>query len=213
MEIKEVTLLLQNELEQLKNAVSDIDETLFFSPLKEEKWSIAEHLLHLTLSLLPVNNLFKQPELMLERWGKSNRESREIEVFLADYKKALATADWKAFPPFVPKTTTEPADYLQKHSSTSEDKKNDFYQLTGETIKGLREKIQLDENATKTDVIFGFAQQYNYFFQLISHFSDEQLDACQLPLPYVGLITCKEMIYFTYNHTKVHRMAIERDRM
>ncbi|MBL7885619.1 MAG: DinB family protein [Flavobacterium sp.] len=211
MKINDVIFSLQNEVEQLTTLSVEANDTLFFSTLKEGKWSIAEHLTHLALSLLPVNNLLKQPELMLERWGKSNRKSRELVVFLEDYKMAVATADWKAFPPFVPKSATESNDYLQQHSTTSEDKKNDFYQLTGETIKGLRDKFELDTNATKAEVANKLGQQYQLFFQLVSNLSDEHLEACQIPLPYVGLITCKEMIYFTYNHTKVHRMAIERD--
>lgn len=211
MEIKNAIQQLNEELSLIVSLVDALDEANFVGKKNNDKWSVAEHLVHLSLALLPVNNLFKQPEMMLERWGNSNRKSRDFATFLQDYKNAVANADWKAFPPFVPKSATESADYLQKHSTTSENKKNDFYQLTGESIKGLRDKIQLDGNASKAEIITGFEQQYQIFFQLVSHLSNENLDACQLPLPYVGLITCKEMIYFTYNHTKVHRLAIERN--
>lgn len=209
----EISILMQqfnDELSLIIAQVNKVDETHFFKKNNDEKWSIAENLHHLSLSLLPINNLFKQPELMLERWGHSNRKSRDFNTFLNDYKDAVANADWKAFPPFIPKSANETESYLQQHATTTQSKLNEFYQYTGNQIKGLREKIQLETNATKSDVVSLFLSQYKTFFLLSEQLSENQLDDCQIPLPYAGLITCKEMMYFTYNHTKVHRLAVER---
>lgn len=209
----EITILMQqlnNELSLIVNQVNKVDEATFFRKKEKEKWSIAENLQHLSLSLLPINNLFKQPELMLERWGHSNRKSRDFNTFLEDYKNAVANADWKAFPPFIPKSANETDDYLQQHATTTQSKLNEFYQFTGDQIKVLREKMQLESNATKSDVVNLFLSQYKTFFLLSEQLSENQMDDCQIPLPYAGLITCKEMMYFTYNHTKVHRLAIDK---
>lgn len=209
----EITILMQQfneELSLIVVHVNKVDETNFFKKRNDEKWSIAENLHHLSLSLLPINNLFKQPELMLERWGHSNRKSRDFNSFLEDYKNAVANADWKAFPPFIPKSTNETDGYLKQHATSTQSKLNEFYQYTGDQIKGLREKMQLESNATKSDVVNLFLSQYKTFFLLSEQLSENQMDDCQIPLPYAGLITCKEMIYFTYNHTKVHRLAIEK---
>ncbi len=210
MEIKAVFELLNNEFSLISNQVKEVNETDFFKKESDEKWSVAENLHHLSLSLLPINNLLKQPELMLERWGHSNRKSREIGVFLEDYKKAVANADWKAFPPFIPKSTNEPDDYMQKHATTTQSKLTEFYQFTGNQIMGLREKIQLNSNSTKNDILDLFQSQYKALFFLAEQLTDVQMDELQIPLPYAGLITCKEMMFFTYNHTKVHRLAIDR---
>jgi hypothetical protein len=209
MEIKEILQQLNEEFSLIVTQVNKVDEAAFFSKINNEKWSVAEHLLHLSLSLLPVNNLLKQPELMLERWGNSNRKSKSIEVFLDDYKKAVASVDWKAFPPFVPKSEKEVSDYLKLHATTSESKVNEFYQFTGEQIIGLREKIFLSNRSTKNEVLELVALQYRTLTVLSQNLTEMQMDELQIPLPYVGLITCKEMLYFTYNHTKVHRLAVE----
>ena len=209
----EIPILIQHfndEMSLIDAHVSKVDEIHFFKNENNEKWSIAENLHHLSLSLLPINNLFKQPELMLERWGHSNRKSRDFNTFLEDYKKAVANADWKAFPPFIPKSKNETDNYLKQHSTTTQSKLNEFYQYTGDQIKVLREKTQLDNNSTKSDVMNLFLTQYKTFFLLFEQLSEIQMDDCQIPLPYLGLITCKEMMYFTYNHTKVHRLAVER---
>lgn len=210
MEIKEILQQLNDEFSLIITQVKQVEEATFFCKINDKKWSVAEHLLHLSLSLLPVNNLLKQPELMLERWGNSNRKSRSIEVFLEDYKKAVTDVDWKAFPPFVPKSENEEHNYLKQHATTSQSKVNEFYQFTGEQIIGLREKIFLNNHSTKNEVLELVALQYQTLTVLSQNFTEMQMDDLQIPLPYVGLITCNEMLYFTYNHTKVHRLAIEK---
>lgn len=210
MKITELNEQLSEELTLIIAHTSKVNEAQFFKNSSDVKWSMAENLHHLSLSLLPINNLFKQPELMLKRWGHSNRKSRDFSTFIGDYKKAVANADWKAFPPFIPKKVNEKDDYLQQHATTTQSKLNEFYQYAGVEIEGLREKIQLDSNYSKSDVVHLFQSQYANFFMLSGQLSEKQLDECQIPLPYAGLITCREMIYFTYNHTKVHRLAVER---
>lgn len=209
----EITILMQQfneELSLIVAHVNNVDETNFFKKINDEKWSIAENLHHLSISLMPINNLFKQPELMIERWGHSNRKSRDFTTFLEDYKNAVANADWKAFPPFIPKSANETDGYLKQHATSTQSKLNEFYQYTGEQIKGLREKMQLETNTTKSDVMNLFLSQNKTFLLLSEQLSENQMDDCQIPLPYAGLITCKEMMYFIYNHTKVHRLAVEK---
>lgn len=210
MENKVLFEQVSSEYLKILNVVSKIKNSDFFKKEKIELWSIAENVHHLSLSLFPVNNILKEPSLMTNRWGISNRKSRTYEQFLDAYNKSKRGLDWKAFPPFVPKSENENSEYVKIHSAKSQNKINDFYKFTGEQIQELRDRIQLQTQVEKEETIKMFELQYQSFFSVTKDIEENQMDNHQIPLPYIGLITLKEMIYFIHNHTQYHRLTIER---
>lgn len=207
------TTMLLDQLSQSFSVVikvsNEIESTLFFNKPKTEKWSVAEQLQHLSLSIAPINNLLSQPELLTKRWGASNRKSRDIQPFLNDYHKATSGLEWKAFPPFVPKIENESEKYAALHYTSDETKIQDFYTLTGNQIELLRDKFQITDSTEKQEIIETFKQQSDYLLTSSRKMDDIQMDTIQLPLPYIGLVTLKEILYFTLNHTNHHFNAIQ----
>jgi hypothetical protein len=59
------------------------------------------------------------------------------------------------------------------------------------------------------DITNFLLMQSKGLLQLSATFTDEQMDDLQLPLPYIGLITLKEMLFFTIYHTNSHTIKIK----
>ncbi len=57
METKELFEQLNGTFSELVNEISNVENDIFFRKEKSEKWSIAEEIQHLSLSILPINNL------------------------------------------------------------------------------------------------------------------------------------------------------------
>lgn len=204
METKELFKQLNGTFSELVNEISNIESDIFFRKEKTEKWSIAEEIQHLSLSILPINNLLSQPKIVTERWGHSNRKSRKMELFLKDYEKTTLKQEWKAFPPFVPKTESESPNYVGLHYTNNQNKIDDFYNLTGKQIEFVRDKFQIAHSAKKNDIIKTFREQSIILLEISKQMDDTQMDDIQLPLPYIGLVTFREILYFTLNHTEHH---------
>ncbi len=209
MEKKELFEKLNGTFSALVNEISHVGNDIFFHKEKLEKWSIAEEIQHLSLSILPINNLLSQPKFVTERWGHSNRKSRNLESFLMDYDRETVGQEWKAFPPFVPKTENESPNYAALHYTRNQIKVDDFYNLTGKQIEFVREKFQIARSAKKYDVIKTFKEQSSILIAISEQMSDDQMDDIQLPLPYIGLVTFREVLFFTLNHTKHHYNSVK----
>ena len=209
MEPKELFEQLEIAFSEVFNVASNVDDDLFFHKEEAEKWSIAEEIQHLSLSILPINNLLIQTSPTTERWGHSNRKSRSMALFLKDYEKKVSGPVWKAFPPFVPKTENENLNYPRLHYTSDQNKIDDFYKLTGKQIELVREKFQIPSLGNKNDIIKIFKEQSNSLLSISKKMDDAQMDDIQLPLPYIGLVTFKEILYFTLNHTEHHFNSIK----
>lgn len=210
METKELFKKLNGIFSELINEINNVENDIFFHKEKTEKWSIAEEIQHLSLSVLPINNLLSQPKLVTERWGHSNRKSRNMVLFLNDYEKSTLGQEWKAFPPFVPKTESESSNYAELHYTSNQNKIDDFYNLTGKQIELVRDKFQIARSANKNDIIKTFKEQSSILIAISKQMNDVQMDDIQLPLPYIGLVTFREILYFTLNHTEHHFNSIKR---
>lgn len=210
METKELFEKLNGTFSELVNEISNVENDVFFHKEKAGKWSIAEEIQHLTLSILPINNLLSQPKLVTERWGHSNRKSRKMELFLSDYEKATLGQEWKAFPPFVPKTESESPNYAGLHYTSNQNKIDDFYKLTGKQIELVRDKFQISRSANKNEIIKPFKEQSSILIAISKKMNDAQIDDIQLPLPYIGLVTFREILYFTLNHTEHHFNSVKK---
>ena len=83
-------------IEQLRQVFAEVEKTaahfgitVFFHRPPNGKWSAAENVQHLFLSLKPLVGLFGKPELMLQQWGASNRPSRTYDQVVAEYLKII----------------------------------------------------------------------------------------------------------------------------
>lgn len=201
---------INQEYTKMVNTISKIENKIFFKKETPELWSVAENIHHLTLSLFPVNNILKDTNLMTSRWGKSNRKSKTYNDFLSAYNNSKQGLNWKAFPPFVPKSENENIEYLKIHTTENQNKIDSFYKFTGEQIQDLRNKVLLLTQVQKEEIIKILVFQYQSFLSLANDIDENQMDDLQIPLPYIGIITLKEMVFFVHNHTKCHRLTIER---
>jgi DinB superfamily len=211
METKLIITQLELEFSKMADLAIQMDDSDFFRKVKDEVWSVCEHLQHLTLTMLPVTNLLKQPVVLAERWGHSGRASRSQMVFLADYKAATTWTGWKTLPPFVPKVDTASEQNAQLHSSQNEQIGADFYALTGTQMQGLADKLPSAASTNKADVVALLVSQCKALLSLIATFDDAQMDDLRLPFPYIGLVTLKEMLMLTQYHFASHYARISKN--
>ena len=131
-----------------KQAALTAGETLFFANFNN-KWSIAENLIHLVISVKGMNNAFQFPkEQLLAAFGKPDHASVEYEALFNRYQAALASnlVAPPAFAPQIKEGDTE-ASVLQlfdnQHFSLIENMKNftdaelDLYQLPHPALGNL----------------------------------------------------------------------------
>ncbi len=146
---------------------------------------------------------------MLERWGSSNRASRSIEVFDRDYDAAIQGQPWKSFPGFVPITGGKPESSINMHTARNKGILEDFFNLVGTKILELPEKMMINPAGGKEPVISLFAYQTSSLVTQASLLPEPELDRLQLPLPYLGMVTIGEMVYFVSRHCKQHLIRIK----
>jgi hypothetical protein len=209
MRQNEIILALQICFNKLSQCLDGVKSELFFHKEKDEVWSIAENVQHITMTFLPINNLLKSPELIIQSYGHSGRKSREMDTFTADYYNATKDEPWKTFPPFTPKLENESINYPKLHYSDNQQKIDKFYQFTGTQIAELPNKFPILSTSKEEDITNFLLMQSKGLLQLSATFTDEQMDDLQLPLPYIGLITLKEMLFFTIYHTNSHTIKIK----
>jgi hypothetical protein len=62
---------------------------------------------------------------------------------------------------------------------------------------------------TRTSVVEGYTKSHTFLAIALSHFTEEELEKYQIPHPLLGLLTVREMIYFTIFHIG-HHQKVER---
>jgi hypothetical protein len=82
------------------NLLSDPD---FFMQPAEGKWSPAEHLHHLILSVKPLNKALSAPRFLLRFFGQARRDGMQYEQLVKKYQEKLA-AGGTATRRYVPRT-------------------------------------------------------------------------------------------------------------
>jgi hypothetical protein len=210
-----LTTTIQTELEtlfaDLASVVARADEGAFFAKESDARWSPAEEVQHLALTYIPVSGMLARPKIMRRRWGASEHASRDYDSFMRDYKQATSTQAWKTFPPFVPMRENEPEGYMELHASDRTDKVKAFYEQSGgERAIEIRATHIWNETTTKADVLAFFQEQSGKLLAGARSISDADLDECRLPLPYIGMITARESLYFTLSHTRHHLGSVRK---
>jgi hypothetical protein len=166
---KKIIEKLHSAFAEVEKTAQHFPEATFFQPPSTGKWSAAENVDHLFLSVKPLVGLFGKPEVMLERWGSSNRPSQTYEQVVAIYLEKVGSVGVNAF-------ITDP-----ENRSTSK-------QELIENLKGINNK----------------------FLVRSSLFTELELDHYQVPHPLIGLLTCREFLYFTHYHTLRHCETIRK---
>ncbi len=190
--------------DELMEVGKDAKRETFFHKPKPEKWSPAEEIQHLSLTYMPFNKLIGRPAILLRRWGKSPVDSRDPETFQRDYIAAREGAPWRTFPPFVPRLADEASDYVDLHASRGVDKIRAFNEQSGGDMTSLRDSLVIGADTGVDDILTEFRNQSTPLVQAARKLTEEQMDMCRLPLPYVGLVTVREGLFFTLSHTKHH---------
>ncbi len=94
---------LKAEKEYAIQHFNALPDNVFFSRPQPEKWSPAEVLQHLVLSVRPLNLAYSLPRFSLRLlFGTPNRPERTYEQLVEKYKQKLALGG-KASAPFIPK--------------------------------------------------------------------------------------------------------------
>ena len=85
-----ITKRLKNVVSTCKKTASSADETLFFKNFND-KWSIAENLIHLVKSVKGLSKAFAMPkEQLIVAFGKPNHPSISYKILFEKYKAFLA---------------------------------------------------------------------------------------------------------------------------
>ncbi len=157
-------------IEQLHLAFSDVENTarqfsvsMFFQKPVTGKWSAAENVEHLILSVKPLAGLFSKPETMVEKWGKTTRPQRNYDKVVAAYLEKVGDVG-AGFPDFMPRNAM----------STKQERIDDLNAIN------------------------------NKFLARASLLTEPELDTYQVPHPLIGMLTCREFLYFTHYHTIRH---------
>jgi DinB superfamily len=63
---------------------------------------------------------------------------------------------------------------------------------------------------TRASVVEGYSKSHAFLTAALASFTDEALEKYQIPHPLLGLLTVREMIYFTIFHIGHHQKAVDR---
>jgi hypothetical protein len=161
-------------LKKLRTAFTELEETIahfpehdFFKKPTENKWSAAENVEHLFLSVKPLAGLLGNTEVMIAKWGRSNRSSVSYEAVVLSYNEQISG-----------KTIVAP---LYAPENTISDQKEYLANIIGINNKLLVKASLLTET---------------------------ELDMYQAQHPVLGLLTSRELLYFTHHHTVWHHKTI-----
>jgi hypothetical protein len=85
----EVLHSLQTEFDAVAKTANAFSEEQFFVSLIPDKWSAAQIMEHLFLSVKPLAGLFGTPQVMIEKWGKNDRATRDYDEIVSALKEKL----------------------------------------------------------------------------------------------------------------------------
>lgn len=100
---EQIIQTLESKHQAFISYINSLDDADFVFSKNNEKWSAAQDLEHIRLSVLPLSIGLKLPKLLL-RWlmGKSNRPSKSYSDLVARYQDKLRQGS-KATKQFIPK--------------------------------------------------------------------------------------------------------------
>lgn len=85
----EIANLLEEKHQELLVFIEDLpDEKWIYSP--KGKWTLGQHILHLTNSISLLNKALSYPKFILKyKFGKSNRKTRSYDIVVKKYQEKL----------------------------------------------------------------------------------------------------------------------------
>jgi hypothetical protein len=164
----ELLSALETRFAGFEAVASTFDSVDFFRQPQAEKWSVAQHVLHLINSVKGIAGALKDTTT-LQQFGRAERPSRTYEAMAIFYTESLAARQAKGMP--------------YNHLDTG--------------------------NISKTELLGQFMAINIKLLERIAPISESDLDTLQLPHPLLGILTLREMLYFTAVHTEHHRLGIE----
>ncbi len=159
---------LREAFDALEAAIDTFPAEHFFQRPPNDKWSVAENVEHLFLSVKPLVGLFGKKEMMLSNWGESNHSSLTYDALVEKYLGSIA-------------------------------------QLTGTFGPVAPQK---DNPLSREELLQNIHSIHLKFIERAESLTEEDLDKYQVPHPLLGLLTCREFLYFTAYHTTHHHKAI-----
>ncbi len=196
---------LRESFKGLEAACEPIEDGNFFVR-RGEGWAVADDVLHLALCMVPIHRSLRVPALLVRKWGEAGG-SRSEEEFLNYYRKATATHPWKTIAPFIPRRAAAP-DTVTPHAAEDPDVADAFFAFLGRRDEGVPPEAVIGPDTTKQSVMAFFAAQAGHAIAALEKLEMADLDRYRLPIPYAGLITLRELVYFTMMHTEHHRERI-----
>lgn len=111
---------LQKGIDAVMTTAQPVTDSVFFRKL-DSKWSIAENLEHLILSVKPLNLAFSLPKFILLYFGKPNRPIRTYDELVNKYLEKLG-AGGRATSSFIPRSNYSDKDLLTLIFKTENEK-------------------------------------------------------------------------------------------
>ncbi|MEY4927681.1 MAG: hypothetical protein RI894_2117 [Bacteroidota bacterium] len=106
---KEIIAATSTAYDGVLKTLNSVDESVFLRP-QGQKWSIAENVIHLEMSVKPLNLAYLLPKFVLNwRFGKPNRPSRTYDELVARYRERVSgvVLAGTPFQPLLPQGATK----------------------------------------------------------------------------------------------------------
>ena len=113
----ELQIAFRGALKELESTIYDLNDEQFFYKAEENKWSTAETIQHLILSVNPINLALSMPLVLLKVFGSTKHNSSYDDI-VALYQKELSEGA-KASLPFIPRGNSTNGDKTQMLNSLS----------------------------------------------------------------------------------------------
>lgn len=170
-------------IDQLRQIQQDISATVQAMPLDlfnregaDGTWSASGYLKHLILSVKPLAKGLKLgPEGALRLSGAPDHPSRTYAELVAVYQAGIAAGIRAELSPSV-----VPVNYR------------------------LPEGIEEGSAAEQTYLLTTWNESNDRLIAALDEWDDAQFDTHQLPHPAIGMLTVREMLYFTVHHNTLH---------
>jgi nitrate/nitrite-specific signal transduction histidine kinase len=113
-----------------------------------------------------------------------------------------------ALPKHEPATASR--DFATMHQTYLETLQN----TPSETFRQLGSRVKLEEredlDAYKTQLISSFVNAIENFNTALEHFDEANLESLGMPHPIMGLLSSREMVFFTVFHNTHHQKGIQK---
>jgi nitrate/nitrite-specific signal transduction histidine kinase len=154
------------------------------------------------LSVIPTNQFF-------DRIGESWSVAHHLQhITNATNRVAQGLANPGVLPKREPATPTR--DFATLHQTYLDTLKD----TPGETLRQFGSRVTLEEHqdldAYKTQLISSFAHAISNFNAALETFDEANLETLGMPHPLLGLISTREMVFFTVFHNAHHQNGIQK---